>query len=144
MCLRGLPALLVFALAPVACASDGDEKCAPPVVDGNTALSRFENATATVYGSGVLPAETRDGLVLWLSLNDGSSSSSVFLPTKTPSQTCGRSFSFVIHELPAGTYRLAYELHDAPSGSIQPVLSGTSTNDFTLTNRDRVEFTPVF
>lgn len=147
--MRQTGVLLLFLVAGVGCGGgdDGAESCSAPLVEGNTSLSgspaSTTTATATVYGSGRLPADARDGLQIWLNVVQGTMPYHVFTAT-TPILACGSGFSFRVHELPAGTYSLGYELYDASNGSIHPVLSGTSSNDFTLTDGATVEFAPTF
>jgi hypothetical protein len=145
---RGLTCLLPFLLLPLGCGnSDSGDDCTPPKVVGNTPWSdtrvSMTIATATVYGSGLLPPETRDGLVLWLNLDDGTSLRGVFTRERVI-KSCGRSFSFRVEELPAGTYRLGYELADYGSSPPDPIVRATSTNYFTLSDGETVEFTPTF
>lgn len=121
---------------------DSGDACHAPVIDGAPA---FSSGTASVHGSGTLPAGLPDGYELELLLNSGMFSVGV-LPNDLFANTdvCGRAFSFEITQVAAGTYHLDYELFDHHSSSLDAAYQGTSTNTFTVADGQTVEFTPSF
>ena len=133
----------LIALSAVGCgAADAKEdKCTTPVVDG----SPFDSTgTATVHGSGTLPKGLPDGYQLELELNSGGFSVGVLPPNLLDSaDTCGQAFSYTIHQVDAGTYRLDYRVSPHTTSTDGAVM-GTSTNEFTVADGESIEFIPTF
>jgi hypothetical protein len=141
-------ALVVSGFALIGCGGsddeDGDGKgaCSAPRVEGSPAV---DTGTATVQGSGMLPAGIPDGYELSLLLAEGGFSQGVFpqglfeIPT-----VCGQAFSFNFTKVGAGTYKLEYEVLDPDSDTFDPAFTGTSTNEFTVTDGATVQFNPTF
>jgi len=148
-----------MAFLAVACGGSGDDdsgsangggsgsggntpgKCSAPVINGSTYGML---GTATVHGSGMLPAGLPDGYRLELVLDDHGSPFGVAHATFNGSpDTCGQSFSYKIVAVEPGTYKLGYELY-AHDSDPDPKYHGTSTNEFTLTDGANVAFNPTF
>lgn len=147
-----------MALLAIACGGSGDSsgdggsggngsggntpgKCSAPVIDGST-FGRL--GTATVHGSGMLPAGLPDGYRFELTLDDHGFGSGVAPATFNGSpDTCGRSFSYKIIAVEPGTYKLGYELY-AHDSNPDPQYRGTSINEFTVTDGANVAFDPTF
>jgi hypothetical protein len=122
--------------------NDGPKACTTPNIDGSPFGS---TGTATVHGSGTLPPGVPDGHELELLVNAGTFSTGV-LPENLfdASYVCGRNFKFTIRTVEAGTYSLDYEIYPPNSTSTDPEFQGTSTNQFTVTDGQDLEFTATF
>ena len=146
-----------MALLAVACGGSGDSdggggsgtgrggntpgKCSAPVINGSTYGML---GTATVHGSGMLPAGLPDGYRFDLALDDNGSTSGVAPATFNGSpDTCGQAFSYKIVAVEPGTYKLGYELY-AHDSNPDPKYHGTSSNAFTVTDGANVAFDPTF
>jgi hypothetical protein len=147
-----------MALLAVACGGSGDSgggdggsgngsggntpgRCSAPIVNGSTFGML---GTATVHGSGMLPAGLPDGYRFELTLDDHGSTFGVAPAAFNDSpDTCGQSFSYKIVAVEPGTYKLGYELY-AHDSNPDPQYRGTSTNEFTLADGANVAFNPTF
>jgi hypothetical protein len=146
---RGL-AFGVSALLAQACSGGGDDdsasngngKCTTPTITGSPFVS---SGTGSVHGTGTLPAGLPDGYQLELLVSTQNSSIGV-LPADifAQSNTCGRSFKYTITQVDAGTYNLTYNLYAPNSTSTDPAYMGSSTNQFTVSDGQTVEFDPTF
>jgi hypothetical protein len=146
----------VVALLGIACGGSGDDDsgsgtggtggntpggCSAPFINGSTFGML---GTATVQGKGMLPAGLPDGYRFELVLDDRGFSSGVAPAGFSGSpNTCKQSFSYKIVAVEPGTYKLGYELY-AHDSNPDPQYRGTSTNEFTVTDRANVEFDPMF
>ncbi len=136
----------LFSLAATDCGSSDDDEpeCTAPVIHGTP--FGFQG-TATVHGTGSLPAGVgADGAELDLLVNTGNASYGVLPMNFTDVlawNMCGRSFSFELDQMEAGTYRLDYDIY-AHGGDTDPSATRTSTNSFTVTDGADVEFDPIF
>jgi hypothetical protein len=141
---KGLAFVLFVALATACSGGDDDDQkaCTTPNIDGSPYGS---SGTATVHGGGTLPSGLPDGHQLELLVSQGGFSAGV-LPDNLfdLSYVCGRNFKFTIRNLEAGTYGLEYELFDPHSDSTDPEFQDTSSNRFTVTDGQDLEFTPTF
>jgi hypothetical protein len=138
------PAIAVLLLFATACGDGSNDKpaCTEPNIDGSPFGS---TGTATVHGTGTLPPGMPEGYQIELLLNTGNASIGVLPPNLfEPASVCGRSFSYTIENVEAGTYRLDFELRPPNSTATDPTASGTSTNDFTVTDGQDVEFDATF
>ena len=150
---------LAMALLAVACAGSDDSgdgsgggggngsggntpgKCSAPVINGSTFGML---GTATVHGSGTLPAGLPDGYRFELVLDDHGFTSGVAPATFNGSpDTCGQSFSYKIVAVEPGTYKLGYELY-AHDSDPDPKYRGRSSNEFTVADGANVAFDPKF
>src|SRR5262249_8621981 len=136
---------IAVALASVvvaACGSHSDGGCQRLTIDGAPFSSQ---GTATVQGTGTLPAGVTDGLGLNLMVNQGSVSVGV-LPDNflANDAVCGATFDYKINKLEAGTYRLKFEAYDHQSADAKTLFSGTSTESFTVTDGQMLTFDATF
>jgi hypothetical protein len=92
----------------------------------------------------MLPAGLPNGYRFELVLDNMGSRSGVAPAAFNGSpDTCGQSFSYKIVAVEPGTYKLGYELY-AHDSNPDPQYHGTSTNEFTVTDRADVAFDPTF
>ena len=134
-------ALLLW--ATVGCGSSDDESaCSPPAIDG---VPFNAMGTATLTGSGTLPARVPDKMDLQLLVDSGGFSTGVLpqnLLVSTP--TCGRSLTYTIRQLEAGTYTLEFEARVPNSESLDPEYQGRATQSFTITDGQTLSFDSTF
>jgi len=115
--------------------------CSAPVINGSTFGML---GTATVHGKGMLPAGLPNGYRFELVLdNMGFTSGVAPAGFNSYPDTCGQSFSYTVVAVEPGTYKLGYELY-AHDSNPDPQYRGTSTNEFTVTDRANVAFDPTF
>ncbi|HET7539718.1 MAG TPA: hypothetical protein VFK05_07595 [Polyangiaceae bacterium] len=131
------------ALVLAGCGSDdsnGNGSCSAPSVKG-TALG-LDGGMGAVHGTGQLPSGVTDGKELLVIVDGGNNSGNIVAEGLTPTPlTCGKSFSFEAKKLPAGTYHIGYEVDD---DNFNVLFEGTSTNSFTITASENLEFNPTF
>ena len=135
----------VAALALVGCGGgddDDDDQCTPPNVVGAPVLS--DTGLGKAHGKGELPAGVPNGMELEVMVDAGTASSSVFPDNFQAALTCGASFSFQIHGLDPGMYRIGYNILDPKSDTFEALFEGTSTNSFTITGSEDIAFDPIF
>jgi hypothetical protein len=137
---------VLFAALSSGCSSGGSSNCSEPVIDGTTNLFV---GSATVHGTGTLPAGSPEGdaLVLFLELLLGTKMTSGAVvppdPTRLPA-TCGRTFKYTVRDLAAGTYGFSYRLIHSGSSSTMPEATGSSTETFTIADGEDLEVDPTF
>jgi hypothetical protein len=117
----------------------------PPVLEGSPFGA---NGTATLTGKGTLPDGIANGLELQVEVGQGNGSVGV-LPDDLFAQNdriCGKSFSYSVHKLDAGTYRLQFVVFDPNdnSNSITPVFEGQAPSDFTIADGQTLTYDTVF
>jgi len=131
------------ALALAGCGSSDDNNngsCSAPSVKG-TALG-LDGGMGTVHGTGQLPDGIPNGKELLVMVDGGNNAGNIVAEGLTPTPlTCGKSFSFEAKKLPAGTYHIGYEVDD---DNFNVLFEGTSTNSFTITASENLEFNPTF
>jgi len=139
-----LKGLLVgmLAAALAGCGGDGDDdsSCTPPDVSGTTFVT---SGDGQAHGKGTLPAGTQDGYGLNVGIDIGNASGDIF-PENLFQTTCGKTFTYHAQSLGPGTYRLTYRVYDQHSDSTPTLFEGTSTNTFSITSNENVEFNPTF
>jgi hypothetical protein len=143
-------ALGVTALAVAGCGggddddatADAGDKCMPLNVAGEP-LVTSGSGQGKAHGLGQLPAETPDGMELVLLVVKEVGASSVW-PDDPSARTCGTDFTFQLRTLDPDTYRLSYSVYDPSSDSVNSIAEATSTNEFTITGSEDVEFNPTF
>lgn len=132
----------ILAAALVGCGGDGDDEpsCTPPDVSGETFVS---SGDGQAHGKGQLPAGTQDGSGLNVGVDMGNASGDIF-PENFFTTTCGKTFTYNAQSLGPGTYRLTYRVYNQYSESTPTLFEGTSTNTFSITSNENVEFNPTF
>ncbi|HTQ08350.1 MAG TPA: hypothetical protein VMI54_31060 [Polyangiaceae bacterium] len=131
----------VCSLGAAGCSGGDDKsKCAEPTIDG----SPFSlTGTATVHGTGTLPAGSPDGYELDLMIGDQDAQYGVLPPNLLDaSYVCGQTFGYTIHQVPAGTYQLFYALY--ANNAMEPSAMGPSTQSFTVADGQDLEFDATF
>jgi hypothetical protein len=139
----------VAAVTLTGCGSDGSGRgpggCTPPVLDGSPFGA---NGTATLSGAGTLPDGIADGLELQVEVGQGAVSIGV-LPENLFAENdriCGKSFSYTVRKLEAGTYRLQFVVFDPndDSNEIKAVFEGQAPADFTVADGQTLMQDTVF
>lgn len=137
-------ALAVLALLLTGCSSGDDEPdCTPPDINGVPFASMGGTGMGQAHGHGQLPSGVKDGQDLDVLVNNENGFGSSILPDNLfGNTTCGRSFSYRARELEPGTYRIGYNVYGDDLDT--PLFEGNSTNTFTITGTEDVEFNPTF
>jgi hypothetical protein len=132
----------VVAAALVGCGGgdDDDSSCTTPDVSGTTFVTSGEGQA---HGAGQLPAGVKDGSGLNVGVDVGNASGDI-LPDNFFVTTCGRGFTYTARGLGPETYHLTYRVYDQHSSSTPTLFEGTSTNEFSITGNESVEFNPTF
>jgi len=139
---RGL-VLGVVAVTLAGCGGGDDDdgsKCTTPDVSGEVL---FTEGDGQAHGAGTLPAGVQDGEGLNVGLDLGNVSGDIF-PENFFTTTCGKSFTYTAKSLGPGSYHLTYRVYDNHSDATPTLFEGTSTNAFTITSNENVEFNPTF
>lgn len=128
-------------VALTGCSSDDDEpSCTPPDVSGTTFITEGDGQA---HGKGQLPAGVEDGEGLNVGLDMGNVSGDI-LPSNFFTTTCGKTFTYTAQSLGPGTYHVTYRVYDNHSDAATTLFEGTSTNAFTITSNENLEFNPTF
>jgi hypothetical protein len=140
-----LKALLVGCLAAAlaGCSGSGDDDdstCTPPDVSGSTFVTTGDGQA---HGKGELPAGVKDGSGINVGVDVGNASGDIF-PDNLFMSTCGKTFTYTARGLGPATYRLTYRIYDQHSEQTPTLFEGISTNQFTITSNEDVEFNPTF
>jgi hypothetical protein len=132
----------VVAAALVGCGGgdDDDSTCTTPDVSGTSFVT---SGDGQAHGSGQLPAGVKDGSGLNVGLDVGNVSGDI-IPENLFVTTCGRGFTYTARGLGPETYRLTYRVYDQHSSSTPTLFEGISTNEFSITSNESVEFNPTF
>ena len=133
----------LLALGVLGCGSnDDDSACSPPAIDG---VPFTAMGTATLTGKGTLPAGIPDGMDLQLLVDSGGFSRGV-LPANLFDQkpTCGRSLTYTIRQLEAGTFTLEFEARVPNSESTEAEYQGRATQSFTIADGQTLSFDSTF
>jgi hypothetical protein len=138
----GLAAALLSG-ATIGCGSDDDEPaCSPPAIDGAPFSSM---GSATLTGNGTLPARVPDKMDLQLLVNEGGFSLGVLRQNLfDPDYTCGKTFTYTIRQLEAGTYTLEFQARVPNSESREAEYEGTATQSFTIADGQTLSFDSTF
>lgn len=131
---------LAAALAGCGGGDDDDSSCTPPDVSGSTFVTSGEGQA---HGKGELPAGVKDGSGINVGVDIGNASGDIF-PDNFFASTCGRTFTYTARELGPATYRLTYRIYDQHSEQTPTLFEGISTNEFTITGNENIEFNPTF
>jgi hypothetical protein len=141
---RGLVVGVIAAALAGCGGGDGDDddgtSCTPPDVSGTCFVSQGDGQ---VHGTGQLPAGVKDGDGLNVGLDLGNVSGDI-IPDNFFTTTCGKTFTYTAKEIGAGTYHVTYRVYDNNSDATPTLFEGTSTNTFTITSNENVEFNPTF
>jgi hypothetical protein len=135
-----LVGIMAVALAGCGGGDDDDTSCTPPDVSGPTFVT---SGDGQAHGKGQLPAGTKDGSGLNVGVDIGNASGDI-LPDDLFQSTCGKTFTYNAQGLGPGTYHLTYRVYDQHSESTPTFFEGTSTNTFSITGSEDVEFNPTF
>jgi hypothetical protein len=141
MALRHLGALL--ALVAIGCGSSEDDACSPPAIDG---VPFTAMGSATLTGRGTLPARVPDGVDLQLMVVDdiGIGLGVLRANLLEPDLTCGKSFTYTVRQLEAGTYTLEFDARVPNSESVEPEYEGRATQSFTIADGQTLSFDSTF
>jgi hypothetical protein len=133
----------VLALATLGCgSSDDDPPCSPPAIDG---VPFTAMGSATLTGKGTLPARVPDGVDLQLMVDAGGFSMGVLRQNLLePDLTCGRSFTYTVRQLEAGTYTLEFDARVPNSESQEAEYEGRATQSFTIADGQTLSFDSTF
>jgi hypothetical protein len=135
-------AALLSAAALGCGSSDDDESCSPPAIDGAPFSSM---GTATLTGNGTLPARVPDKMNLQLLVDQGGFGLGVLRQNLfDPDYTCGRSFTYTIRQLEAGTFTLRFQARVPNSESVEAEYEGRATQSFTIAEGQTLSFDSVF
>jgi len=133
----------LLALATLGCGSSGDEPaCSPPAIDG---VPFTAMGSATLTGKGTLPARVPDGMDLQLLVDAGGFSMGVLRQNLLQQDlTCGRSFTYTVRQLEAGTYTLEFDARVPNSESLDPEYQGRAAQSFTIADGQTLSFDSTF
>jgi len=131
---------LAACLAGCGGADDDDSSCTTPDVSGSTFVTSGEGQA---HGKGQLPAGVKDGSGINVGIDVGNASGDI-LPDNLFASTCGKTFTYTARELGPATYRLTYRIYDQHSEQTPTLFEGISTNQFTITSNENIEFNPTF
>jgi hypothetical protein len=132
----------VLSVATIGCGSDDEQACSPPAIDGVPFSSM---GTATLTGNGTLPARVPDTMDLQLLVDEGGFRLGVLRQNLFEQDfTCGKSFTYTIRQLEAGTFTLVFQARVPNSESLDAEYEGRATQSFTIAEGQTLRFDSVF
>jgi hypothetical protein len=101
--------------------------------------------SATLTGKGTLPDRVPDGMDLQLLVDEGGFRTGVLRQNLFQQDlTCGKSFTYTVRQLEAGTYTLEFDARVPNSESLDAEYQGRATQSFTIADGQTLSFDSTF